>query len=91
MATTKKTNGLSLNTQHDFITLKTPNGNFTVSWRGTKASGKLALNKKAFDALDNYVQTESEKSSYGEAMNNLLKPEVITSLWSDWKCTSKKE
>lgn len=90
MATVKGTNGLSLNIQHDYLTLKTPNGNFTTSWGGAKASGKLAQNSKAFNALDNYVQTERKKSSVGEAMKNLLNPEILTSLWSDWNAEVKK-
>jgi hypothetical protein len=81
MAIIKGTNGLSLNEQHDFITLRTPNGNFTTSWNGAKASGKLAQNSKAFNALDKYVQTSS---NFGEAMRSLLDPKVLTSLWSDW-------
>lgn len=90
MAIVKGTNGLSLNIQHDYITLRTPNGNFTTSWCGSKASGKLAQNNKAFNALDNYVQTEGKKTSFGDAMNNLLKPEILSTLWSDWNATVKK-
>lgn len=87
MATIKGTNGLSLNMQHDYITLKTPNGNFTTSWGGAKASGKLAKNSKAFNALDKYVQTSE---NFGDAMKNLLNPEILTSLWSDWNAPVKK-
>lgn len=87
MATVKGTNGLSLNIQHDYITLKTPNGNFTTSWGGAKASGQLAKNSKAFNALDKYVQTSD---NFGDAMKRLLDPTVLTSLWSDWNAEVKK-
>lgn len=87
MASIKGTNGLSLNIQHDYITLKTPNGNFTTSWGGAKASGKLAKNQKAFNALDKYVQSSE---NFGDAMKNLLKPEILTTLWSDWNAPVKK-
>jgi hypothetical protein len=81
MAIIKEKTGLSLNEQHDFITLRTPNGNFTTSWNGSKASGKLAQNSKAFEALDKYVQSSA---NVGDAMRSLLDPKVLTSLWSDW-------
>lgn len=84
MAIIKGTNGLSLNEQHDFITLRTPNGNFTTSWNGAKASGKLARNSKAFNDLDKYIQTLSKTTSIGVAMRSLLDTKVLTSIWSDW-------
>ncbi len=85
MATTKGTNGLSLNVQHDYITLKTPNGNFTINWGGAKATGKLASHSTAFKNLDKYVQDFLNKGgNKGDAMNSLLNPEVLTSLWANW-------
>ncbi len=84
MATIKGTNGLSLNVQHEYITLKTPNGNFTTSYSGARASGKLASNSAAFNALDKYVQTTMKKSNAGDAMKNLLDTKVLTSLWPNW-------
>jgi len=84
MATLKGTNGLSLNIQHDYITLKTPNGNYTSSWGGAKASGKLAQDGKAFSAIDKYVQTKIKGSNYGDVMKTLLNPTVLSSLWPDW-------
>lgn len=84
MATIKGVKGLSLNVQHEYITLKTPNGNFTTSYRGARASGKLASNSTAFNALDKYVQTTMKKSNAGDAMKNLLDPKVLTSLWPNW-------
>ena len=84
MATVKGTKGLSLNIQHDYITLKTPNGNYTSSWSGAKASGKLATDGKAFSAIDKYVQTKIKGSNYGDVMKTLLNPKVLTTLWPDW-------
>ena len=84
MSIVKGKNGLSLNIQHDYITLRTPNGNFTTSWSGAKASGKLAMNDKAFKAIDKYIQTKSKTSDFGSVMNTLLDPKVLSSLWSEW-------
>lgn len=44
---------LSLNEQHDYITLKTPNGNYTHSRFSSKASGKLAYHPTAFKNIFN--------------------------------------
>lgn len=82
--TEKGPNGLSLNFQHDYITLKTPNGNFTVSWNGSKASGNLAYDRVSFNNLDKYTLQKSKETSMGDAMRSLLNPEVLTGLWSDW-------
>ncbi len=82
MAIVKGTNGLSLNVQHDYITLRTPNGNYTTSWSGAKATGKLAT--EAFDTIDKYVQTKMKTSSAGDAMESLLDTKVLSSLWKGW-------
>lgn len=84
MATIKGKSGLSLNVQHDYITLKTPNGNYTSSWGGSKGSGKLAQDDKSFVAIDKYVETNKKKSSVGDVMKTLLDPKVLSSLWSNW-------
>ena len=84
MAVKKGPMGLSLNLQHDYITLKTPNGNYTSSWGGAKASGKLALNGKAFRAIDVYVETERKTKNMGDVKESLLDPKVLTRLWPDW-------
>ena len=90
MATIKGKDGLSLNVQHDYITLKTPNGNYTISWNGAKGSGKLSLNDKDFDAIDKYVQTNRKNSSVGDVMKTLLDPKVLSTLWCDWNEEVKK-
>jgi hypothetical protein len=76
---------LSLNVQHNYITLKTPNGNFTVSRSGYKATGKLASSDKAFKAILNFFDTR-RKAGYnnGEVMNMLADEKILVSLWPDW-------
>jgi hypothetical protein len=90
MATEKGPNGLSLNIQRDYITLKTPNGNYTSSWGGAKASGKLALDGKAFRNIDTYVETERKNRPMGEVMRSLLDPNLLTSLYPNWNEEVKK-
>lgn len=90
MTTIKGKDGLSLNVQHDYITLKTPNGNYTTSWSGSKGSGKLGQDNKAFDAIDKYVETNKKKSSTGDVMKTLLDPKVLSSLWNNWNEEVKK-
>jgi len=84
MAIFKGEQGLSLNVQRDYITLRTPNGNYTVSWSGSRASGKLAENRNAFDTIDNYVNSTKKTDTLGKVMESLLKPELLTKLWKDW-------
>jgi len=83
MATEKSKSGLSsLNLQHEYITLKCPNGNFTTSFGGITASGALASNKEAFDKLDAHVKNFT--GNKGDAMRSLLNEELLTTLWPDW-------
>jgi hypothetical protein len=80
---TKEPKGpLSINIQQDYITLRTPNGNFTSSWNGVKASGKLASDIKSFKAIDEYVQ--SFQGTVGEAIKSLTDPTTLTKLWPNW-------
>ena len=81
-----KKSKLSLNNQHDYITLKTPNGNYTLSWNGSKASGNLARHPNAFHKIDGYVQREHKQNNrtYGEIMNDLLNPTLLSTLWPEW-------
>ena len=72
---------LSLNDQHDYITLRTPNGNYTVSFGGAKASGKLASHPTAFNKIDKYVMGYN---TVGEAMKTLLNPDILSTLWAEW-------
>ncbi len=72
---------LSLNEQHEYITLRTPNGNYTISFGGAKATGKLAANPTAFRKIDTYVKNYM---NYGEAMKTLLNPAVLSGLWAGW-------
>jgi hypothetical protein len=80
---------LTLNIQHDYITLKTPNGNYTTSWNGARASGKLAYHPTAFTNIDKYVQTEVKKpgANYGDVMASLTDPKILSTLWPEWNET----
>jgi len=75
---------LSLNIQHDYITLRTPNGNYTTKWSGAKASGKMATHPTAFKNIDTYVQTERKSRKLGDVMLSLTDPKILSSLWSEW-------
>jgi hypothetical protein len=86
----KKPNStLSLNIQHDYITIKTPNGNYTTSWNGSRASGKLGIHPTAFRNIDRYVETEVRKpgGNYGDVMKTLTDPKVLSTLWPEWNET----
>lgn len=76
---------LSLNKQHEYITLRTPNGNYTNSFSGAKASGRLALDSNSFNAIDGHVQNLVRKGkTYGAAMETLLDESILSILWPDW-------
>ncbi len=73
-----------LNVQHDYITLKLPTGNFTVSFGGVKVSGQLVNMPGAFRALDQYVQKERKEKNMGDVMNQLTDPIILDSLVPGW-------
>lgn len=75
---------LILNIQHEFISLKTPNGTFTTSYRGARASGKLASHPTAFHELDKFVQNLPKGSNYGQRMAELLNPKILEVMWPQW-------
>lgn len=78
----KHTPKLSINEQHEYMTLRTPNGNFTCSYGGAKASGKIA---SAFRALDNYINKQKpEGITYGEHFQTLLDPKVLERFYPEW-------
>lgn len=85
MATIKSkfTDKLSLNVQHEYITLRTPNGNFTTSYAGARASGKLAAHPTAFKNLDKYCRDSD--LNYQQIMETLLDPKVLSTLWNEWE------
>jgi hypothetical protein len=79
---------ISIINNHDFMSLVTPNGRFTMSWNGEKASGKLAMPSEstAFKALTNFVNTESKKPgmTMGKAFEQLADEKILASLWPNW-------
>lgn len=83
MAIEKNRQGtLSLNFQHEFITLRTPNGNFTTSFGGAKASGIMASVPGLLSQLDNFVKNFS--GTKGDAMRALMDEQKLASFWPDW-------
>ncbi len=82
MATIKSKShkGLSLNVQFDYITLKTPNGNFTRSRYGSKSTGKLAAHPTAFRSIDNFIN-DQKGMNLQESMERLLDPSVLSKLF----------
>ena len=83
--TIKGPRGLSVNLQHDYLTLKTPVGNFTTGRSGAKASGQLTSIPGAFKAIDDYVENAvKNKKSYGEAFKDLLDPKLMDVLVPGW-------
>lgn len=80
---------LSLNVQHSYITLRTPNGNFTKSYSGWKASGKLATDNKAVNAIVDFVKKETTNSTVGKAMEKLCNEKTLSKLWPNWNEEAK--
>jgi hypothetical protein len=75
---------ITINVQHDYLTLKLPVGNFTTSYGGAKASGQLASMPGAFKALDSYVQEHAKKRTYKEVFDTLMNPELMDTLVPGW-------
>lgn len=77
---------ITLNIQHDYITLKLPVGNFTTSYGGVKASGELITMEGAFKAIDNYIKNKAEGSNmnYGDIMQELTNPVLMDQLVPGW-------
>jgi hypothetical protein len=72
---------------HEYMSLVTPNGRFTMGYRGEKMSGKMATVPGLFDKMINHVNglMKSKKAkNFGEAFETLADPKVMTSLWPDW-------
>lgn len=82
--TDMKKSPLSLNNQHDYITLKTPNGNYTTKWNGAKASGKMATHPTAFKNIDIYVETERKSRKLIDVMTSLTDEKILSTLWPEW-------
>ena len=83
--TKKGPDGYSLNIQHDYITLKTPYGNYTTSYGGDKVSGLTTSLPNLLKRLHDYTGAKSaELGNYGLAMEDLMNnfttviPEVLT-------------
>lgn len=77
-------------TNHDFITLRLPIGNFTINRNGSKVSGELAHMKVASDALEKYVEEKRATNKLEDVMNSLLNVRVLRKLVPNWdKPTSK--
>lgn len=75
----------TLNNQHEYITLRMPNGNFTVSFNGYKASGGIVqAGTEVFKRFVKFVDEGRKTKSIGEVMQELTDETVLSSLWQDW-------
>jgi hypothetical protein len=72
---------IHLITQHDYISVRTDNGTFTISHGGEKGSGLLTRGD-SFDRLCAFVK--AFQGTRGEAMAALATEEKLTELWPDW-------
>lgn len=70
----------SVNYQHDYITIKFPNGNFTLSRSGYKASGDI--NNNVFNGLMRYFETV--EGNIREKIENLFSSGVISQIYPNW-------
>lgn len=73
---------LSLNVQHDYITLRTPNGNFTAGYSRFKASG--GITNESFTKLMKFVDPNGDLSGCIDNMRKLLNPKVLSKYFPDW-------
>lgn len=73
---------LSLNLQHDYITLRTPNGNFTAGYSRFKASG--GIDRVSFEKLMKFVDPKGDLSGCVDNMRKLLDPKVLSKYFPDW-------
>jgi len=78
-ATTVKSK-LTLNVQHDFITLRAPHGTFTVNRNGAKASGVFTTGL-AFEMMDRYVHAADNLL---EGMKKLTDERFLSTLAPGW-------
>ena len=69
---------LSLNVHYDYITLRTPNGNFTIGRSGYKATGNV--DPVSFDKLCKFVSS----GKFGKKMEQLLNPTVLSKYFPQW-------
>ena len=83
----KLKDGISLIDNHDFMTIKTANWSFTMSYSGEKASGSLVkavgVFEKLCDFIKNYKATNAG-SKNGDAMRALATKEALDNLWPEW-------
>lgn len=76
---------IKLNEQHDYMTIRMPNGNFTGSFSGFKASGGLVLDKTgAFDRMVKFVEDVSNGKTFGDRMRKLADEKVMSKIWPQW-------
>lgn len=82
----KHTSKLSVNEQHEYITLRTPNGNFTTSYSGYKATG--GIDQVTFNKLVKFLETGT--GSVGKKMEKLLNPTTLSKYFPNWDSAPKK-
>lgn len=68
---------------HDYITVTFPKGTFTISQRGYKSGGELALNTNS-KILDGIIKFVESHKTFGEAAKALQSVDVMNKLWPGW-------
>lgn len=72
---------ISLNVQHDYITLRTPNGNYTYGRNGSKSSGNLVLDGNSFVNLEKFIRSGTNLL---DSFKELLNPSTLSNYWKGW-------
>lgn len=80
---------LSIVERRNSHTLRTPNGNFTMGYSGERATDLLASDAKAFKAMREFVNAESNKSNFGIAFAKLADEKILSKLWPNWNQAKK--
>lgn len=63
----------SINNQHDYITLRTPYGNLTVSRYGAKVSGQLTQIPGLISRFDKFVGDHSTGENIGQRVERFMR------------------
>jgi hypothetical protein len=82
-----KNEKLSIITRQDSMTLKTPNGSFTMGYGGERMSGNMVNVPGLFKKMVNYVNSlmkSGKFKNFGDAFSTLANPKVMSALWPDW-------
>lgn len=81
---------ISLIENHDYLSVVTPNGRFTLNRSGYKASG-LMCNQSVFNNMVKHVEDAKSKGLNNiEAMKTLLDEKTMSNLFPEWNKKAEK-